>query len=111
MKLHKPFRLFSNCVPIKGANRSVICDLQRNNLKLIPNDLYNLLKKHEGKTITEVKEKYDNLYDSTIEEYFEFLVKNEFIFFTKTPELFPKLKLNWDSDSSITNTILFGFAI
>ena len=46
-----PFKLFANCIPVKGINRSTICDLQRGNYDFIPNDLYEILKFQEGKTI------------------------------------------------------------
>ena len=106
MELNKPFKLFANCIAVKGANRSTICDLQRNEVKLIPNDLCLILKKYQGKTINAVKEIYRNEFDSTIEEYFNFLLKNEFIFFTDTPEIFPALSPEWNDPSSINNAIL-----
>ncbi|TXD49765.1 grasp-with-spasm system SPASM domain peptide maturase [Polaribacter sp. IC073] len=90
----------------KGAKRSTICDLQRNEVKLIPNDLVEILLNYEGKKINEIKKLYNNEYDSTIEEYFEFLLENEFIFFTDNPESFPKLDLKWDNSSAITNAII-----
>lgn len=91
---------------VKGVNRSVICDLQRSTIKLIPNDLYNILNEFNGETILEIQSKFDNLYDSTIIEYFEFLIENEFIFFTEVPNLFPDLPLIWDHPSEITNCIV-----
>lgn len=106
MELNKPFKIFSNCIPVRGANRSTICDLQRNDVKLIPNDLVDILLNHEGRTINEIKKSYKNKYDDIISEYFEFLLENEFIFFTDDPELFTKLDLSWKSDSLINNAIL-----
>ena len=104
--LNKPFQLFANCIPVKGHNRSLICDLQRNTIKLIPNDLFNILNEYNGETIKEIQKKHDNFHDSTIVEYFEFLVENEFIFFTEIPNLFLDLSLNWDHPSEITNCIV-----
>ncbi|SEC28682.1 SPASM domain peptide maturase, grasp-with-spasm system [Tenacibaculum sp. MAR_2009_124] len=106
LNLHKPFKLFSNCIPVKGANRSVICDLQRNILKLIPNDLFEILENQEGKSIDAIMKIYNNEYDDIIEEYFIFLLENDFIFFTNTTEWFPKLEIKWDSESTVTNAIL-----
>lgn len=106
MEQNKAFKLFSNCIPVKGAKRSTICDLQRNEVKLIPNDLAEILMKYEEKTIGEVKKIYQNEYDSIIDEYFEFLLENEFIFFTKLPGLFPKMSLDWDDPSVINNAII-----
>jgi SPASM domain peptide maturase of grasp-with-spasm system len=106
MEQDKPFKLFSNCIPVKGAKRSTLCDLQRNEVKLIPNDLVEILLNYEGKKINEIKKLYNNEYDATITEYFEFLLENEFIFFTDDPGSFPKLDLKWDNPSIITNAII-----
>lgn len=106
MEMNKPFCLYANCIPVKGASRSVICDLQRNQIKLIPNDLFEILDKYEKLTIYEVKKNYQNKYDETIDEYFDFLLENEFIFFTDIPDSFPKLSHKWDDPSEITNAII-----
>jgi SPASM domain peptide maturase of grasp-with-spasm system len=37
------FKLFANCLPVKGASRSTICDVQRTELYFIPNELYETL--------------------------------------------------------------------
>ena len=100
------FKLVANCIPVKGANQSVICDLQRNSISLIPNDLYHILTKYEGKTIEDIKSIYNNKYDDVIVEYFEFLLSEEFIFFTDSPELFPKLSMQWHTPQEITNAII-----
>ncbi|AXT58017.1 grasp-with-spasm system SPASM domain peptide maturase [Aquimarina sp. AD1] len=101
-----PFKLIANCIPVKGAKRSSICDLHRGSIQLIPNDLYELIKKHEGNTIKEIKKEYNHKYDTIIDEYFEFLIEHEFIFFTTTPELFPKMPMEWQSPNEITNAII-----
>ncbi|GAA0713659.1 hypothetical protein GCM10009430_05700 [Aquimarina litoralis] len=101
-----PFKLIANCIPVKGAKRSSICDLHRGSIQLIPNDLYKLIKEHEGNTIVEIKKKYDHKYDTIIDEYFEFLIDHEFVFFTTTPELFPKMSMNWYQPNTITNAII-----
>lgn len=101
-----PFVLIANCIPVKGANQSLICDLQRNNIAHIPNDLYDIIIKLEGKTLFDIKEHYENMYDDIIQEYFEFLYDNEFIIFTKTPNLFPKIALDWHEPSQISHAII-----
>lgn len=79
-----PFNLFACCVPVKGSTRSVICDLQRKSFTLIPNGLFEILTKYEGKTLTEVKAIYNGKYDDVINDYFLVLVEKEYILdFTK----------------------------
>lgn len=106
MKLDTPFELFANCVIVKGHNRSTICDLQRNDVRTIPNDLYDILIDHEGKTINEIKKQYHNEFDEIIDEYFQFLFDNEFVFFTKQTAIFPPLSLKWSDPTIISNSII-----
>lgn len=104
--MNKKIKLFANCIPVKGINRSVICDLQKGEVKVIPNDLYDILEKYESHTVDEIKKEYENKYDKVIDEYIDFLLLDEFIFFTTTPHLFPKMNKQWSEPSLITNSIL-----
>ncbi len=106
MKSNIPFVLYAHCIPVKGKSRSVICDLHRNSMHLIPNDLYEILIRFKGKSIENIKKNYQNKYDDTIDEYFTFLSQRKLIFHTNTPELFPELNMEWDSPNEITNAIL-----
>lgn len=101
-----PFKLIASCIHVKGAIRSSICDLQRGDVKLIPNDLYKILVTYEGKNLKQIKQAYHHKYDTTIDEYFQFLLDNEFILFTTTPELFPKMSMDWYAPNEITHAIL-----
>jgi len=102
------FKMFSCCIPVKGASRSVICDLQRNSFEFIPNDLYKIILLFPEMNIFSIKEMYNNKYDETIDEYIEFLVKNEFGFYCTKDELkfFPELNLEWDYPALISNAII-----
>jgi len=100
-----PFVLFACCLPVKGRSRSIICDLQRQKIHFIPNILYDILIDCSGKSIEDIKAKYDYGYNDHIEEYFNFLIKEEFVFFDSSPENFPKLILDWKHPSTITNAI------
>ncbi|MCB0570906.1 MAG: grasp-with-spasm system SPASM domain peptide maturase [Phaeodactylibacter sp.] len=106
MCVDKPFRLFSCCIPVRGAERSAICDLQRQKMHFIPDGLYEILTQHEGKTAGQVKAAYQHRFDETIDSYFHLLEKEEYIFYTETPERFPKMSLRWDEPALITNGII-----
>lgn len=106
MKNNKKIKLYASCIPVKGAERSMICDLERNSYIFIPNDLYEILVLYEGNSITDICKIYNNLYDDIIEEYIEFLLKNEYIFFTDSPHLFPKMSLDWYEPFEINNAII-----
>ncbi|MCF6298038.1 MAG: grasp-with-spasm system SPASM domain peptide maturase [Flavobacteriaceae bacterium] len=98
-------KLYANCKIVKGVNRSAICDLQRGGIKLIPNDLYNVLMNSKLK-IKAIKEKFNNEFDEIIDEYFDFLIENELAFLTDTPDLFPNLSDDWFEPSIINNVII-----
>jgi SPASM domain peptide maturase of grasp-with-spasm system len=105
--MKKKFKLYSNCLPVKGKNNSIICDLQRNDYEFIPNDLFNILKKFDGKkSVDEIKFIFENLYDDIIDEYFNFLFEKEFIFFTNTPKYFPKMDLSFHYPFEVSNAII-----
>ena len=102
-------KLFANCIPVKGYSQSLIVDLQRSSSSnKIPNSLYEILTDHKDKSVEEIKAFYNNEYDDTIEEYFEFLLKNEFAFHCREEQLksFPDIDLSWKSPSLIENAII-----
>ncbi|QSB25387.1 grasp-with-spasm system SPASM domain peptide maturase [Flavobacterium sp. CLA17] len=101
-----PFILFADCIPVKGFNRSIICDTKSNQYYFIPNGLYAILETYNGKSIAAVKKAFQNEYDAIIEEYFDFLIQNQLIFFNPNPELFPRMSMEWNTPSLITNIII-----
>lgn len=105
--MKKVFKLYANCIPVKGKNRSIICDLQRGNYEFIPNDLYTILKKYNGKKNTdEIKFIFENQYDDIISEYFDFLLQKEFIFYTAHPNYFPNMDMTFSYPFEISNAII-----
>jgi len=104
--MKKYFIPFACCIPVKGFKRSIICDLQRNSFKFIPNDLYSILLKTRTTPIEEIISEYDFVDHETINDYFEFLIDNEFGFWTDSPEKFPPMALTYDSPGLINNSII-----
>jgi SPASM domain peptide maturase of grasp-with-spasm system len=100
------FKLFANCIPVLGAERSIVCDLQRFGFHFIPNVLFEILSEHSDKKIDDIKSYYDNEADAIIDEYFKFLEDHELGFFTNEPECFPKLENVWKTPSLINNAII-----
>ncbi|MBK7093798.1 MAG: grasp-with-spasm system SPASM domain peptide maturase [Saprospiraceae bacterium] len=91
---------------VKGFTRTLFCDIQRNSYRFIPNELYDLLNNSRGKSLDEIKKSYENKFDEVIEENLNLLEQEEFIFFTDHPEWFPKLSLEWDEPTVLTNAII-----
>jgi SPASM domain peptide maturase of grasp-with-spasm system len=100
------FRLYACCRPVRGARRSVICDLQRGTFVFIPNGLYDILTEHQTHTVDAIKALYEHHYDDIINEYFAFLIEHEYGFWCDEPELFPDLDLTWQRPEQITNAII-----
>lgn len=100
------FKLFANCVPVKGFKRSTICDLHTQLLFYIPNDMYELIMFSQKNNFEKVIEKYGSELEEKINGYYNYLISNDLGFWTNNPELFPELSLDWDAPSQITNAII-----
>lgn len=72
------FMLYSCCVVTQGAKRDVISDLQRASFKYIPKAMSMVLALCEkGKSVDFIKRKFKGN-ENRIDEYFNFLIENEF---------------------------------
>lgn len=100
------FRLFANCVPVRGARRSVICDLQRQRIDFIPNGLFEILTAHRGRSVDELCVHYGEAHRETIVDYFTFLVEKELGFWTTDPDRFPPLDLSFDAPGLLDAAII-----
>jgi SPASM domain peptide maturase of grasp-with-spasm system len=102
----KVFKLIEECRPVKGFGRSVIYDLSRHKFDFIPNALFDILMNEEGKCIGDIKQQYE--YSPVLEEYFNFLVKEEYILVCDKEDFnsFPQMNLKWQHPSIITNAVV-----
>lgn len=106
MAAERVFRLYPSCIPVRGARRSTVCDLQRGEYHLIPNGLQEILATHRRSTLAEIRAAYGNRHDDTIDEYFRFLEERDLGFWCDDPDEFPELELEWDRPAAITNAIV-----
>ncbi len=100
--------LHAECLPVKGHKNSIICDLNRKKIYPITNDLFDILSNNEGKDKAQIYSYYDEDDKTTLTEYFKYLEDLECIHWVH-PSLynsFPKLNLNWDYPSLISNAII-----
>ncbi len=98
----------ANCIPIKGFRRSLIYDLQRHTLLPVPNDLYDILTIKWGSCIDAILERFPES-SSQINEYFQYLLDNEFVFITEHEEeilCFPPLEKEWEYPGRIMNAVI-----
>ena len=101
--------LFSCCIITSGAKRSIICDVQRNDVKFIPNDLFFLIPYFREKTVEELLGFYGDSNKHLVEEYFDFLIGHEFAFYCNQQEVinFPLLNINdFQLPYTISNAIV-----
>lgn len=100
------FKLFASCIPVKGAKRSLICDIQRSSFSYIPNGLFEILNTCETHLIAEVYEIYMHVEKEILDEYFVWLIDKEYGFYTTEPGNFPKLDLKYETPEVINNAII-----
>ncbi|SDM08436.1 grasp-with-spasm system SPASM domain peptide maturase [Chryseobacterium taihuense] len=103
MNLNDTFKLFANCIPVKGHSQSLICDLQNNNFVAIDIDLFEILTVHKNKSIKELCAiyKYQDLF-----EYFSSLKILNLGFFTKVPHFFPDIDLSFNECFLVSNAVI-----
>lgn len=102
------FKLFANCIIVKGSNRATICDIQRNTFQLVPLSLCNLFNEDGLIDIEKTKKEVDEESIPILNEYMDLLIKNEFVFECTLEEskLFPALSMEFDYPSIISNMVI-----
>ncbi len=103
----KYFKLFDNCKIVKGINRDIICDLQRNRYHLVPKSLTQLFDDN-ALNLENIKQKIDKDSLEILNEYISLLNDNEFIFECSKKELslFPVLNIEFDYPAKISNMVI-----
>lgn len=104
--MERNFILYSDCIPVQGAKRSIICDTQKRCYYYIPNGLYEILKEYNGCKISEIKKKYNYEFDEIIDDYFNFLFQNKLALLNDNADFFPKIQLDFYSGAEISNMIV-----
>jgi SPASM domain peptide maturase of grasp-with-spasm system len=105
-KSKKHLLLFSNCVPVKGAKRSTIVDLQRKKMYFIDNSFYDILMLCREKNWDEIKADFDITSKRLLEKFVTYLQEHELCFWTSSPDNFPLIDFSWESPATITNAIV-----
>lgn len=103
--MSKYFKLFSCCIPVKGASISIICDLQRNEIFYIPNELYEILLNNVI-DVEKLVASFSIEEQDTIREYFDFFIDKEYGFYTDTPGSFPEINKEYIIPERINNVIV-----
>ena len=99
-------KLFACCLITKGATRATLADVQRNNYIFLPLQITEILQSLDSRPLDEVLNEFDSDDQNELKKYFEYLVINEYAFYTNEPSLFPPISLEWKASTTITNAIL-----
>ncbi len=100
------FTLFSNCIPVKGAVRSIICDLQRGSYLFISNDIVDVLTSCETMPIFKILDYYRNINEVELEILFNQLIELNLGHYCENPDRFPKINTQFNSPYEILDCII-----
>ena len=103
------FRIFTNCIVTKGATRSVIADIQRQQSEFIPNSLAEVMERLNRKeSIPSLLSDYGPENEETLKAYLDFLVQEDYGFYCDLEEFerFPDLDTTFDSPCIVSNIII-----
>src|SRR5215217_3926468 len=99
--------LHADCIPVKGACRSVICDLTRNELIFFPTDYYEVLEYLTSGPIGALLEALSCAGEKqSVLDFISFLDQQELVCLVKDPALFPPIAEGWDLPAVIQNAIV-----
>lgn len=98
--------IFPNCIPVKGFLKSSICDFGREQINLFPSSYFNLLADFEKHKVKKIFSIYDVANHENIQIFIQFLLDNEYAFFSEHKQKFPKIDIIWKSPELINNAII-----
>ena len=106
MKTNSFFKLFANCILVKGYSKALICNVRNGYFIDISNDLAMLIE-YSTKLPLEKMAKQSGLdYETGLLPFFKQLVAAQLGFFTDEPERFPAMSMEWNVAAKITNAII-----
>ena len=100
------FYLYPSCITTKGGCRSLIIDTQRGQYKLIPNILHKIIEKYQGFSIDYIKQEEGIEHSDIIDEYFDFLLQNDLIFFSSNTVAFNPQYLKIETPNVVSNAFI-----
>ena len=100
--------LYSNCIPLKGASRSSIIDLQLGQIHFMPNGIFDLMEEQRFFQIDAVLSRLDAKSSVVFKEYVTFLIERDLAFYCQHGDIasYPPLTLEWEFPALITNCII-----
>ena len=106
---HTFVKVFTNCLVVKGVNRSLVVDLQRDSFETIPDTLHDVIELfHAKKSIEDVYLIYGIENKEVIDEYVSYIIDNEFGVLTDFDEfdLYIDMDYKFDFPSQVSNCVI-----
>jgi SPASM domain peptide maturase of grasp-with-spasm system len=100
------FILFACCLPVRGATRSVLCDVQRGTVIPISHALHEVLVDCRRRPVAEVLASYGADDAQIVRQNLAALEQRELGFWCDDPSEFPDMDLSWDRPATITNAVI-----
>jgi SPASM domain peptide maturase of grasp-with-spasm system len=105
---NKTYKLFSDCIPVRGETQAALYDLTRNRYFQIPISFYDIVSQNliiGNDLLTEYADEGDR---ETLVQYFEFLLSKELIFELNgvDEKLFPKIHFELITPGEINSSII-----
>lgn len=101
--------LYAFCKFVAGKEQAIICDLQKRKIKFVPIDMGSVLALLKKYSVDVVITKF-NTDKKILNEYFDFLLEEDFAFLTTDPKPFLDLPTEFISPEVINNAIIeYGF--
>ncbi|CAM1350038.1 grasp-with-spasm system SPASM domain peptide maturase [Tenacibaculum ascidiaceicola] len=103
------FQLFANCLIVKGASRSTICDLQAKEVFILPNEIADIIESlNNRESISSIKKEFHPDEEKIIDEALLHLENKNFGFFCEIEEfdLFPDLDTTYKTANQLNDIIV-----
>lgn len=103
----KYFKLYANCILVKGINNSVIYDLFLSRYYILPIELANLINEFEESSFDSVISSHQD-FQSEITSFCNELINQGYADWFEEDELglYPNVNLEWDYPAHITNVVI-----
>lgn len=98
--------LNSNCVPVKGAVRATLCDLQIGKYYFVPNTLVDVLEHCRSHTVSQIYSEFGSDNKDILDNYFQFVTEKGLAIETSIPDQFPKISEKWSHPGKVSNSII-----
>ena len=102
--MQEVFKRFECIQLVKGYGRAAVYDLSRQSHYLVPHEFVDFMELCEGKTAEDIESELQPIGDYP-RDYFQFILKNEWAFFSSDAGLFPPIDLEWKHPSIFTNLV------